>query len=258
MSWLEPSLGEGQTAAGKLQAIRAEAMAKGRAGSLGADVQPTMEDYARAGYREPNEPSRGGLTYANQTPELAAIQQMNAEWEANAPERELRHAITPEERQRDPAFAETAAGRLTEMAEVRRRQGEQDVQMELIKQVAGSGGTLDPEKAGQLQAIGVVVPSNLIGSSKDEALAFFDDAVQKGGSYLASRGPEYAGVQDPMSSIQKFGMMRAQYYRQMVEAGQMNNDDAIYAWKNELAQMSMAQGIMNELGQLTIGAQPVE
>ncbi len=70
--------------------------------------------------------------------------------------------------------------------------------------------------------------------------------MKKGGKFLADKGIESVGIQDPRSDIEKFGMMRAKYYRDLVGAGQINPDDAANRLRAEVAQRSMAVGIMNE------------
>jgi hypothetical protein len=232
----------------QLLKIRAEAKAKGRAGSLGADVQPTEEDYIKAAWGP-----GGSFSQQAPSPELDARLADRDRWLADQPMREQEFLASAEQARRNPALAQSAAQRLTEMREQRAQQQERDIQMSFVEKLAGSGGTIPADQAAQLQAIGVHVPSSAIGATRQEAVGFFDDAIRKGGQFLADRGPEYAGMQDPMTEIQKWGMLRADHYRQLVEAGQMNPDDAVSAWRQEVAQRSMAVGILSEQGQLMSG-----
>ena len=227
-----------QMPAEKLMAIRAQAKAKGRAGSLGANVQPTEEDYASVG---------GGGSFSQQadSPELQARLRERDEWTAGQPMRDLEFAMTPEQARRNPAYAKSAGETLTGLKEQQAIGRRQQIQELFVNKLAGSGGTIPRDKAAQLQALGVDVPYGATGSSVDEGAAFFDDAISKAGTFLAQLDQVDATSGHPMIKVQKYGAMLAEKYKQLVAAGQINPDDAIKQWKSEIAQLALSQGLIN-------------
>ena len=237
-----------QMPADKLRQIRAEARAKGRAGSLGANVYPTEADYDAG----------GGGTFSQQadTPELQQRLRGRDEWANLQPQRNMEFLTTPEQAQRNPELAVTAGEVLAQMRQQQNIAGRQRVQEQFVSKLAGGEGTIPPEQAAQLQALGVSVPYNAIGSSADEGMAFFDDAISKAGAFLSKLDPTDAVSGHPMIKIQKFGVMRAEHFRRLVENGQMSADDARNEWTREMAGVAMAEGLINEQEMASMMQQP--
>lgn len=232
-----PDSGE-QYPADKLRAIRAQARAKGRAGSLGADVTPTEDDFDLGG---------GSFSQQADSPELQARLRERDEWTAQQPMRDMEFLASAEQARRNPELAMSAADKIVQMREQGSKQGQRDIQMAFVEKLAGAGGTIPRDQASQLQAIGVSVPYGAIGASKDDVISYFDKEIKDAGMFLASEKSTMLGGQHPMNQIQSFGQMRAQYYQRLVADGQMNPDDARAAWEQEIAQISRAYGDINQL-----------
>jgi len=237
--------------ADKLLAIRAQAKAKGRAGSLGANVRPDEIDYLA--------PSVGGGSFsqAANTPELQARLKERDEWIAGQPERDLAYATSTEQARRNPEYALGAADKLAKLQAVQSEKRNQDIQMKFIEKLQGMGGTIPREMVAQLQAIGVNVPYSAIGSSSEDVSGYFAKEMQDAGEFLSSDQVMQLGPEHPMVKMQKWGMMRARYYDQLLAQKKMNPDDAKRAYDKEVSEMAMAQGLMSQLGGLDGPAQPV-
>jgi hypothetical protein len=227
----------------RLMHMRAQAKAKGRAGSLGAGVDPTVQDYldVAGGDRW----TEGTVMQQPDSPELQARLAERDEFIAGQPERDLMFAVTPDQARRNPQLALGAAEALTQLRQQKVLEGRQRVQEEFVRSLAGEGGTVPREKAAQLQALGVNVPYGAIGSSVDEGVAFFDDAIAKAGTFLSNLDPVDATSGHPMIKVQKYGAMLAEKYKQLVAEGLMNPDDARRQWQSEMAQVALTAGVIN-------------
>ena len=60
----------------------------------------------------------------------------------------------------------------------------------------------------------------------------------------------------PMIAIQKWGAMRAEHYKQLVQSGQMNPDDARQQFQSELAQEALRAGLINTQESSSMTQQP--
>ncbi len=192
----------GEIPAEKLMRIRAQANAASRlapesGGRFASDIASRVTPQDMPGQA----PGRGTLSV--QSPEATGRSEELAAWAGGQPERDLGFAMTPEMSRRDPEYAATAAQNLVGLREQRGRQQQRDIQSALVDRLAGKGGTIAPEQAAHIQALGGYVPPHAIGSSKEEGVAFFDDAIQKGGTFLAGQDRMTIGMQDPMTQIQK-------------------------------------------------------
>ena len=132
----------------------------------------------------------------------------------------------------------------------------QQIQEMFVSKLAGMGGTIPRDQAAQLQALGVDIPYGAIGSSVDEGVAFFDDAINKAGTFLSQLDQFDAASGHPMIAIQKWGAMRAEHYKQLVQSGQMNPDDARQQFQSELAQEALRAGLINTQESSSMTQQP--
>ena len=153
----------------KLWKIKAQAGAKGRAGSLGAGVDPTVDDYmASAG------PPSGSFSQQEMTPEIAARGAERDKWLAGQSERDLEYAMSPEMARRDPEYAATAAQNLQGLrreSNVARRTANQE---RLVDSLSG-GGTLPFETAMKMEAAGMDIPWRAVGMSPSAAEAGIEE-----------------------------------------------------------------------------------
>ena len=225
----------------KLMRIRAQAKAKGRAGSLGANVQPTVEDFLSVAR---GDGGGGSFFQAANTPELQARLKERDAWEADQPMRDLEFAMTPEQARRNPDYAKSAAESLAGLKEQQAIDRKQKIQELFVNKLAGSGGTIPRDQAAQLQAMGVEVPYSAIGASADEGLEYFDSAIRSAGEGLQQIDPLMAGPDHPRVKFERYGAMRANEYKRMIQQG-MNPDDAMRAFKQEMAEFAMAFGLLN-------------
>ena len=122
--------------------------------------------------------------------------------------------------------------------------------MAFVQKLAGNNGTIPRDQAVQLQAMGIQVPYSAIGSSRDDGIQFFDQAIRAAGEGLQGMDPLMTGPDNPRVKFERYGAMRAQDYKQKIAQG-MNPDDAMTAFRQEMAEMAMAFGLINiQQGQL--------
>ena len=205
-----------QMPSNKLRQIRAEAKAKGRAGSLGANVQPVEADYAAVG---------GGGSFSQQTdsPELQQRLAERDEWTAGQPERDLMFAMTPEQAQRRPEYAASAGESLTRLRATKEAERRGQLQEQLVGSLAKGGGKIPFETAMKLDAAGMEVPWRSVGTSPQAAKAQLDDFGRELQSELAKFGS------DPMRMMEPGAEQTARYlqymlsilpqYQQLLEGG---------------------------------------
>jgi len=190
-------------------------------------------------------PDRGAFSQQPDSPELQARLRERDEWLAGQPQRNLEFATTPDQARRNPQYASQAADNLARLKQQASMDKRQRIQEQLVQALAGAGGTIPGDRVGPLQAIGVSVPYSAIGSSVDEGVAFFDDAIAKAGNFLAGLDPVDATSGHPMIQVQKKGAALAEKYKQLVAAGKINPDDAKRQWQSEMAQIALAAGVIN-------------
>ena len=191
------------------------------------------------------DPNRGTLSQQPDSPELQRRLAERDAWVAQQPMRNLEFAMTPDQVRRQPEYAAHAAGALKGLKEQQAIDRRQSIQELFVQNLAGSGGTIPRDQAAQLQALGVNVPFNAIGSGADEGVAFFDSAIEKAGQFLSNLDQFELASGHPMIKVQQAGAMRAKFYRDLVESGQMNADDAMQRFQRELADMAMQAGVIN-------------
>ena len=168
-----------QYPADKLFAIREQARAMGGGGGLSA----------------------GGGTISQMTDDPAArarIADMD-EWTARQPERNLEFAMTPEQAKMNPAYAATAADKLTQLQNQNQVQRQTDIaerktanQEALIASLTKGGGKVPFETAMKLDAAGMPVPTFAIGRSPDQAKREF--AEIKRGTLQDLQNAEISGL----------------------------------------------------------------
>jgi hypothetical protein len=151
----------------KLLNIRAQARAKGRAGSLGADVDPTYSDYLHAsGGERWTEPS---FSQQADSPELQARLADREAWVAEGPERDLAFLASAEQARRNPELAISAAEQLKGLRAQKTLDRQVANQEALIEKVKSTGGKVPFDIANQLELAGFTVPWPMRGMSKDDA-----------------------------------------------------------------------------------------
>jgi len=172
----------------KLWKIRAEAKAKGRAGSLSTGDLPTEQDYtdtAMAG--------GGSFSYQEPSDALTARLAGRDEWAGGQVERDLAYATTPERARRDPEYAISAAEQLKGLKNARTVEQQVANQTALIEAVKGTGGKVPFELANQLDVAGFDLPWPMRGMSPEQAdtwLAQQDQAITDDIEGLMGGGPE--------------------------------------------------------------------
>lgn len=225
--------------ADKLLRIRAQARAKGRMGSLGYGGEPSEEDYESAA-----SPTGGGFTVAPDSPEIRQRQEDTAAWLADQPIRDASFALTPEQAQRDPRSAALASDRLTRLKAQKSTANIQALMQGIVDSIGDSGGRVPAEEAKKLRLLGLPIPADIIGSSIESGIAFFDDAKRQAGEFLSGIDPMMASLDNPRIKFERLGAMLAEDYRQRIGQG-MSADDAITAYRQEMAQLAMSLGLMN-------------
>lgn len=155
--------------------IKAQARAKGRAGSLGAGVEPTGEDYAMASFGDQG----GTFSQGEMTPELAARNAETEQWASRQPERDLAYAMTPEQARRDPEYAESAAARLPALQQQRRLASRQANTDKMVDAITGTSGLIDPQDVEKLQLLDptISIPTSRIGISREQAIASMQNEI---------------------------------------------------------------------------------
>ena len=225
--------------ADKLLRIRAQARAKGRMGSLGYGGEPSAEDYDLAA-----SPTGGGFTVAPDSPEIRQRQEDTASWLADQPIRDAQFALTPEQAQRDPRSAALASNRLTQLKAQKSTANMQALMQGIVDSIGDSGGRVPAEEAKKLRLLGLPIPADIIGSSVESGIAFFDDAKRQAGEFLSGIDPMMASLDNPRIKFERLGAMLAEDYRQRIVDG-MSADDAVTAYRQEMAQLAMSLGLMN-------------
>ena len=197
----------------------------------------------------------GSFSQQEMTPEIAAREAELKRWLAGQDERNAQFSLTPEQSRRDPAAAQLASQRLVELKRNKQIEARQASVDAIVAKMAGEGGKIPFEQAQQLQMLGVNVPYGSVGTSKEDGVGFFDSAVGEAGKALSSVSPLDAIGNPALEGRMKFeqyGAMLAEDYKRKVAAG-MNPDDAISEFKQKMAQLALASGLVNmqEIGQQT-------
>jgi hypothetical protein len=234
----------GDMPADTLWNIRAQARAKGRHGSLGYGGDPTEEDYDETRYAKHPTYAGGTLTEAAMSPQIQQRLDDNAAWLADQPIRDADFALTPEQAQRDPRSAALASNRLTQLKAQKSTANIQTLMQGIVDSIGDSGGRVPAEEAKKLRLLGLPIPADIIGSSIESGIAFFDDAKRKAGEFLSGIDPMMASLDNPRIKFERLGAMLAEDYRQRITNG-MSADDAITAYRQEMAQLAMSLGLMN-------------
>jgi len=224
--------------------IRAEAMAKGRNGSLKGGT-PTNEDY----YASASGPrwSGGSLTTTEMTPEIAQRQAQDEIWANQQPVRDAEFAMTPGQSAKRPDDANRATQVLSDLQRNQALTREQAMKSQLVQSLAGSSGKIPFEKAMQLEAAGMSIPYGARGMSKEDAMSAFDAAIEQAGRDLAGANPlEALGNPSAKNEIvvTRYAMSLAQLYKQKVAMG-MDPDAAYRKWQEQVAQNMMEAGLLN-------------
>ena len=225
--------------ADKLLRIRAQARMKGRHGSLEYGGEPSAEDYDLA-----SRPTGGGFTAAPDSPEIQQRQEDTAAWLADQPIRDAQFALTPEQAQRDPRSAALASNRLTQLKAQKSTANMQALMQGIVDSIGDSGGRVPAEEAKKLRLLGLPIPADIIGSSIESGIAFFDDAKRQAGEFLSGIDPMMASPDNPRIKFERLGAILAEDYRQRISQG-MSPDDAVNAYQQEMAQLAMSLGLMN-------------
>ncbi|KKN79008.1 hypothetical protein LCGC14_0344840 [marine sediment metagenome] len=215
--------------------IRAQARAKGRAGSLGAGVEPTGEDYAMASFGKRG----GGFSQGELTPEIAARGAETAEWLGGQTERDMAFAASPEQARRDPQYAATAAESLTGLRS-QRTQDRQVATMEqrtsnqeaLINSLTESGGKIPFETAMKLDVAGFRVPAFAIGMSKDHAKRQISQLQQD--TMKSIQDVELSGAPESVTAYLYYILAALPEYAKRIEGEE--DIDRIMAEINEMIQ----------------------
>jgi len=197
----------------------------------------------------------GSFSQQEMTPEIAAREAELKRWLAGQDERNAQFSLTPEQSRRDPAAAQLASQRLVELKRNKQLEARQASVDAIVAKMGGEGGKVPFEQAQQLQMLGVNVPYGSVGTSKEDGVGFFDSAVGEAGKALSSVSPLDAIGNPALEGRMKFeqyGAMLAEDYKRKVAAG-MNPDDAISEFKQKMAQLALASGLVNmqEIGQQT-------
>jgi hypothetical protein len=173
----------GDMPADKLWDIRAQARQRSRQGSLKYGKDPSAEDYALS-----KEPTGGGLTYAEMTPELQQRLDDNEAWASGQSIRDAEFALTPGQSQRDPRAAALASDRLADLQQQQTLDRKIANEEMLLKSIAG-GGLIPYELGQQLRVGGMTVPAGMIDSSPMETDMFFEAMIEDGGKDLMRFDP---------------------------------------------------------------------
>jgi len=179
MSWVQQTDASPLSPKEKLKKIAAEARAMG--GGQGISVPG------------------GSFSQMTDDPDARARIADMDEWTARQPERNLEFAMTPEQAKMNPAYAATAADKLTQLQNQNQVQRQTDIaerktanQEALIASLTKGGGKVPFETAMKLDAAGMPVPTFAIGRSPDQAKREF--AEIKRGTLQDLQNAEISGL----------------------------------------------------------------
>jgi len=225
----------------KLARIRAQAVAKGRQGSLSGG-EATGEDFLRSAFG-------GGGSFSQQpeSPELAMRLSERDNWKAGQSARDAEWDVDLARMRKDPAAQESAGNRLVnlknqESADRRNRM------LELIVQKVGKNGKIPYKEATTLRQLGLPIDLTMMGSDPDTVSQYFQGLQAAGGEFLSSLDPiSIMGDEGLMkrADIEKKLMMLAAEYDKKLKAG-YDPDEA----RREFDRASQNFIIANGLGNL--------
>jgi len=224
--------------ADKLLRIQAQARAKGRRGSLRGG-EPTYEDY-RQGI--------GGGGFSDfDSPEARARDAETQAWLANQPMRDAMYELQLAQQRKDQAGTQSAREQLMGLMQIGEAQKKQRLTESIVNSMADTGGKIPFEKAQQLSMMGVSVPYQAIGSSAEDATAYFDSAIEAAANKLNALGstPFVDEGSKLQAVIERKGQILAERFKQMVATGQMSPDDAVRLFQQQLAQDAMQMGLLS-------------
>ena len=221
----------------KLRNIRAQARAKGRAGSLRANVQPTEADFAAVG-------GGGTFSQAADTPELQARLKERDAWASDQPMRDMEFLASAEQARRNPELAIGAAESLTRMKQQKEQERRTSLQMSLVEKL-GKGGKVPFAIANQLEAAGVNVPFQSRGTSPDVAAAKIQDAIRGAQKDISDI------INDPVASSDPQAMQAVKFLEWVIsmgpkylEATQADPDRAMAQFEDLLSRYSQESGAL--------------
>ena len=190
----------------------------------------------------------GSFSTQEMTPEIAARGADTASWLSGQTERDLAFAVSPDQARRDPEYAAGASGDLAQLRQQRQFTERQTSVDAIVAKMGGNSGKIPFEDAQKLQMLGVNIPYGSVGLSRDDGIAFFDSAIAEAGKALSSVDQLQAIGNPNIAEEMKFnrhGAMLAEEYKRKIAAG-MNPEDAKREWIQEMSQLALANGLINE------------
>ena len=234
----------------KLARIRAQAVAKGRQGSLSGG-EATGEDFLRAAFG-----GGGSFSQQDESPELAMRLSERDNWAAGQDVRDAKWDVDLARMRKDPAAQESAGNRLISLKN-QESADRRNKMLELIVQKVGKNGKIPYKEATTLRQLGLPIDLTMMGSDPDTVSQYFQGLQAAGGEFLSQLDP-ISIMEDPglmkRADVEKKLMMLAAEYDKKLKAG-YDPDEARREYERAGHNFIIANGLGNLLqirnGQLT-------